>query len=483
MKNRYCIFHLFIGVLFTFFLVTSCDDMLEEEPQNKLKPGTFSDYDELLNYGYPNATDYYDEVHLDYYTEMMTDDADLDNYTETLPYPLIPYSFASTHEDNSMLGGYDLAWKNWYQSIYYANVVLDNVYKTLGNADELQYLKGEALALRAFAYFKLINLYGAPYDAATASQEPGVPLKLDPVVQAESYTRNSVQEIYDQIDADLAEGIELMENYNQNISSKFKLKPISARLLASRVALYKQDYEETIAQASTVISLNSQLFNLSAYDFDEAQTWGYGSYTHYFADDNNNVLFKYGTNEFYYYFYIPGALGLSDDLMSIYETGDIRLYYFSYPRGTGRVYYKYRPFPNRLSEPIRGFKVEEAFLNRAEAYAETGELQKALDDLNYIRRYKFDIDYEPGDYYEYTIADFAGQEEVIKAVRTERRREMVFEFHRWYDLRRYGMPEIVHQSGDSTFVLPQGDPRYTLQIPQIELDYNPDMEPNARNIE
>lgn len=480
MKNLFTLYKTATLICTMSVMVCACDDILEEEPQNKLKPSTFSDYDELLNRGYPDAIDYYDEVNLDYYTEMMTDDATLEFYNANLPYPIIPFSFASTHEDPSMRGGYDQAWKYWYQAIYYANVVIDNIADASGNADQKNYLKGEAKALRAFAYFKLINLYAPPYDENSASQDLGVPLKLDPTVTAESYSRNSVQEVYDQIDADLNEGIELMSENDQRVTSKFKLTPLSARLLASRVALYKKDYETTISRATEVIDTRPMLYDLSGYAFEAAQAWGYGGMTHVFNDANQDVLFKYGTNEFYYYFYYPGALALSDDLISIYEPGDIRLYYYSYPKSGHRVYYKYRPFPNRTSDPIRGFRVEEAFLNRAEAYAETGQLQKALDDINTIRRYKFDSNYQPGNYYEEDLSDFSGQDEVIDAVRTERRRELMFEFHRWYDLRRYGMPEIVHHFEDTTYVLSQGDLRYTLQIPQQELNYNPTMKKNPR---
>ena len=65
-------------------------------------------------------------------------------------------------------------------------------------------------------------------------------------------------------------------------------------------------------------------------------------------------------------------------------------------------------------------------------------------------------------------------------MREERRRELFGEFHRWYDLRRYGMPQIEHHYLDEIYILPAGDLRYTLQIPQVELDYNPDMKKNPR---
>ncbi len=481
MKNK--IFKI-LPVLLLLVSLNSCEKILEEEPQNKLKPKTISDFTELLNYGYPSPKDYGTQVPLDYYVEMMTDDVDIRYYNpDRNAYPIIPFSFSSTHEDNTMMGGYDMAWKNYYEAIYYSNVVLDNIDNIDDDLVKLNYLKGEALALRAFSYFKLINLYAKPYNEETASTDPGLPLKLDPVVRSESYTRNTVKEVYDQIDKDLDEAIVLMEENDQRVVSKYKLKPVSVHLLASRVALYKKDYSGTIEKATKVIEANPQLFDLSGNDFAEAQTWGYGGKTHYFNQENTNVLFLFGSNEYYTHFYYPGGMALSDDLQSIYEPGDIRLYYFSYPQsGIGRVYYKYRPYPNRTGEAIRGFRVEEAYLNRAEAYAMSSEgiSQEAIDDINYIRRYKFDAGYGAPDYYKLTASQFADRDELIEAIRTERRRELCFEFHRWYDLRRYGMPEIEHQYGTETYILPAGDPRYVLQIPQRELDYNPEIERNPR---
>lgn len=466
------------------FSLTSCDKALEEEPQNKLKPQTATDYDELLNYGYPTTRDYGTVVPLDYYVEMMTDDQDIRYFNKDRnEYAIHPFSFEDTHEHSSMINGYDQAWKNFYHAIYYANVVIDNIDNADGDINFKKYIKGEAMALRAFSFFKLINLYAKPYDESTAGTDLGVPLKLDPTVQAGSYTRNTVSEIYDQINNDITEGIRLMVENDQRVQSKFKLKPVSAYLLASRIALYQKNYELAIENANEAIALNSQLFDLSGNTMEFAQTsWGYGQGTHYFNSDNNNVLFRYGSNEFYTFVFFPGSLALSDDFKSIFEPGDLRFYYFSYVKGPlGRAYFKFRPFPNRPGEPIRGFRVEEAYLNRAEAFVMTNKTQEALDDINTIRKSKFDASFDPDqDYYKYTSTEYDTQEKVIAAVREERRRELFGEFHRWYDLRRYGMPEIVHQHNNETYILPEKDLRYVLQIPQIELDYNPSMQKNPR---
>ena len=464
--------------------VTSCDKALEEEPQNKLKPQTISDYVELLNYGYPTTKDYSSVVALDYYVEMMTDDQDIRYLNiENGEYPMHPFTFESTHEHSSMLNGYDQSWKNFYESVYYANVVIENIDEADGGMSAIAYTKGEAMVLRAFSYFKLINLYAVPYNESTANSDLGVPLKLDPTVQAESYTRNTVQEVYNQINSDLETGIQLMEDNDQRVTSVYKITPVAANLLASRIALYQKNYDDVITYADKTIGVNNRLFDLSTNSITFAQTsWGYGQGTHYFNETNTNLLFKYGSNEMYYYVFYPGALAISDDLIDLYEPGDLRLYYFTYQKGAlGRSYFKFRPFPNRLGEPIRGFRVEEAFLNRAEAYAMLEQPDLALSDLNAIRKTKFDASFDSDpNYYEYTTLTYNTQEKVVDVVRDERRRELFGEFHRWYDLRRYGMPEIIHSYDNETYILSENDLRYTLQIPQVELDYNPSMQKNPR---
>ena len=41
-------------------------------------------------------------------------------------------------------------------------------------------------------------------------------------------------------------------------------------------------------------------------------------------------------------------------------------------------------------------------------------------------------------------------EQLVSFIRDERRRELCFENHRWFDLRRYGMEEIKHTWYDTS---------------------------------
>ena len=91
-------------------------------------------------------------------------------------------------------------------------------------------------------------------------------------------------------------------------------------------------------------------------------------------------------------------------------------------------------------------------------------------------------------------------EELMDFIRTERRKELCFEGHRWFDLRRYAVNpkypltdyEIVHKVYDMPSntganqigtarlkMFPEGK-SWTLQIPAYEININPDIEINVR---
>ena len=125
----------------------------------------------------------------------------------------------------------------------------------------------------------------------------------------------------------------------------------------------------------------------------------------------------------------------------------------------------------------RGMRVAEAYLNHAEANIrlakETGNTaleKKALADLNYLRRHRFAAPY--------TDVELDEVSDLLEFCLTERRKELSFEDHRWFDLRRCGMPELVHTYTltpgiPQTVTLPQGSNRYTLPIPLKVLEKNP----------
>ncbi|MBE0666040.1 MAG: RagB/SusD family nutrient uptake outer membrane protein, partial [Bacteroidales bacterium] len=135
--------------------------------------------------------------------------------------------------------------------LYY--IVINNVNNILVNADNISWasaaqeasIKGQAMALRAFAYYNLVTLYQFTYIGH--ENAPGVPIYTEPTT--EGHARASVQEVYDLIVDDLDGAISMM---TANPSPRRHISDIDvtvARGLKARVALEMGNWSEAESQA------------------------------------------------------------------------------------------------------------------------------------------------------------------------------------------------------------------------------------------
>jgi starch-binding outer membrane protein, SusD/RagB family len=116
-------------------------------------------------------------------------------------------------------------------------------------------------------------------------------------------------------------------------------------------------------------------------------------------------------------------------------------------------------------------------LMKAEALNELGQTDNALVALNAVRKraresYLYDLDLPgAGAIPEGLLPDASGaQDQVRDAIRHERRVELGFEFHRYFDLMRYGKVVAEDALAETSFNYENN--RYFL-IPLSELDANP----------
>ncbi len=505
MKTIFKIYQMTILVM--LIVLTSCEKYLEEMPQNRLEPSTIDDYRELLNNAYITT-----EVIMPY-IEALSDDVELieSNHVYGLygggdPMPdygdqlLSAYMWGTTHE-SSLVGG-DRAFSRFYESIFYTNVVIDKIDDALptvvGDAmtEEKNNIKGEAYALRAYSYFYLVNLYGQYYNPETAETDLGIPVTTSTGAEDKAYTRATVQEVYNQILSDINQAITLMEENPIEKTDKSLFNAFRAKAFASRVALYMNNWDETITISTEVLERNSNVFDLrDAVSFaNEANnvstsTTKLKQGQNYLDEDNSNMIFVNGVNEsvpLLAYWPTTTSFTIDTDFAAIFEEGDVRRYYFmgTYIRDIFGVHlerltlWKHRSFTKNIlymdNSSFTGFtrviRVEEILLNRAEAYAQNSELQLAINDLNAIREKKFD----PLLYVPLSVGSFT-KESLLTFIYAERRKELCFEGHRWFDLRRTTRPAISGRIGyyGETASLVQDDPRYVLQVPAEEIDINP----------
>lgn len=499
---------LYLAVFFAGLMAAGCEKYLEEMPQNKLKPSTTDDYDQLLNKAYLTEQ-------VMPYLDILSDDVDLISTDHVMPGPdsgdplVGAYMWSPNHEE-TMTGG-DMAFEKFYESIFYTNLVIENIDDAIGmelneaNVERTRKnIKGEAMALRAYSYFYLVNLYAQAYDPATAAEEPGVPLNLSTAAEDKAYTRSSVAKIYEQMVTDLTEGIKLMEENPIQKAAKVKFDVVSAKALLARVYLYMQEWELAAQCASDVLKANGNLFNLheagerltlegnASTSWNANTVWG----DDYLAKNNRNVIFVNGANELYpamsYWPFIT-TFSVNRDLADQYEPNDVRRLYFmfTYKRDTyagfreklsfaknRNVMLTYTMSPAPGSGYSRVIRTEEMLLILAEANVrkQTPDIPAAVGYLNQLREPKF----KRGTYTPLDAADF-NQQSLIDYITLERRRELCFEGHRWFDLRRTTRPAMERVGYENEKAsLAKDDPRYVLQIPKREQSINPEIGVNPR---
>ncbi len=470
---------MFMNKIYTFLLgscilaLQSCGDFLEEVSQDEFEPKTTEAFRELLNgegYTFTNS--------VNPLTYMMDDDIesvstsswdDIHRIQQEL-YTWQPDFYAFQDEEGTYASSNKDVYKNLYELIMACNIVDEHIDGSQGTDEDKTVVRTEALSLRAFYYLQLINLYAYPYndkdhDPSTAL---GVPLVLTSEVFDEGKSRNTVKEVYDQIAADIEQACDL---FNQDKISRgvFRMSYTAAHLLASRVYLYMENWNKVIEHATYALETAPELVDLNNYTIDNNQNPTNGVISRNFPE----TIFLGG------YRAISGSYGLmgspfnvSSSLFNLYTANDLRIGTYLMKAASNLPYnYMLLKFS---SEQEYAWRTSELYLNRAEAYIELYKKgnqedgQNAINDLNVLlsKRYR---DYEP--------LRLQPVNELQKLYREERRKELCFEGFRWFDLRRYGMPQLEHilidQSGNSTrYILKEKDPSYVLPLPDNAMEHN-----------
>lgn len=520
---------IYLGALVLF--LSSCSNFLEESSQNEVRPSTVNDLIEIAAYE-AYCTNTFLEGCIQYMTDDMESAGLQGNTTAAVSTTMNKYASPfmwseNMYEDlfNAMSSNSKFInhWENLYSLIKGCNVVLDYAYNVSGEEEKRENMRGQMLVLRGFYYFWLVNLYGYPYNYGNPADHPGVPLKINMDLNDELPTRNSVAEVYEQILKDIKEGERLLEKYPRPDLTLYRLTHVAAKALLARVYLYMEDYENSLAYVEKVLNHQKTLLNFTKSDASGIYTLSSGANV-FNISNSPELIWAYSNGENYMVYYSrPSSTNantypwrISQELRDLYQDahclpynypvqgeymGDLRFRrYFSIvgtgtrrsiPGSNGVVayYYDYYCFVHgakNLREAKHGLRVAEIYLIRAEINAiqfkETGAdacRVQALADLNYLRENRFDTRNRA-----YVNVNITDADELIQFVRDERRRELCFEDgHRWFDLRRYGMPRLVHMFGpetpDTEYVLEEESPHYVLPIPQVVLERNPKLMQNV----
>lgn len=383
----------------------------------------------------------------------------------------------------------DATWNDLYHRINIINVILDEIVDLPHSTEEKEALywrvQGEAHFERALFYFTLANLYGKPYVAETADTLLSVPLKLTPYVEHDKdkptqFQRASARAVYAQIVDDLKKASAYLTRSPQNEDYMgYRASAEAAQLLLSRVYLYMQDWPKAAAMADSVMA--SRNFRLSG-----LSSLAVGSY--FLTEENPEIIHSQGSNYLATRSVFEGGAGdfcVTRDLYELYDQENDKRYavFFKLNSVTDSIglssKYERGSFRSHISDAFT-LRMAEAYLNKAEACAMMPEREaEANEVLAELRRNRI-VGYEH--------TPLTGRE-LVDQVRLERRKELCFEGHRWFDLRRYSVcktypykREIVHVlnvCGDNIdylytrlYVLEKDDYAYVFRIPKSTIDFD-----------
>lgn len=379
--------------------------------------------------------------------------------------------------DNGILLTY---WTFAYEGINRTNNVINGKFGSGVDEDTKAQMIAQAKFVRAYYYFNLVNIWGK------------IPLRLEPTSPSNlNLGLSEVSAIYAQIEKDLNEAAGVLPASYSNSEDKGKVTKGAVYGLLAKTQLYQKKYDECIKTVTEQIeplgiygleSNYSDLFKLGAENSKEVvfairhesrQNPGVGnSLNQWFAPlVENGYYFDAPTQNFVQAFSEKTVDDQTDPRLdaSIGRPGQPWLNDNVFEAAWSSTGYLVKKYNQPLSEVPAGIKGDgglpymymryaDIVLMKAESYAELGQLENAAQSVRIVRD-RVNLPYiRP-----------INQQQMVDVIRLERRREFGFEFHRFFDLMRWGKEAATTALG-SNFVW--SEPRFYFPIPQNELDSN-----------
>ena len=355
------------------------------------------------------------------------------------------------------------AWVGSYQGIARANIVLSNI----GDVEMDQSLRdqftGEALFLRSLFYYNLALLFG------------NIPMPITATVSIdENLEQVTAATVFTQITADLIEAASKLSESTTAASGGRATKGAAQTLLA-KVYLQTGDKSSAATVLNTIIS--SGVYSLQA---NYADIWGPSN------ANNGESIFEvqfqaggFGEGSGYANSFSPspdlvgggptgGRNRPTRDMIAAWEAGDSRFLGSMdtlYVNAAGDIITGVRFVTKYLSMPFGDYDADDNFIvfRYADVLLMLAEANGSYTTLNEVRSRAGLAD----------VANFAdlGYASFDALVLHERRVELAFENHRWFDLLRLGDALAVMEAHmtEELYTVPASH-RLLYAIPQREVD-------------
>lgn len=383
----------------------------------------------------------------------------------------------------------DETWSFYYGIIKQCNLLLDNANdpaKIAGSTvADIERVKGEGLAVRAWCYFNLINNFQQTYKGNES--KPGIPIYT--TITLESKGRGKVSDVYAQIISDLTTAETLLNGKIR--PAKTNVDVNIARGFRARVALAMEDWATAATYANKARSSYSPMnattyVNRASFSTISVGEWMWGSLIPASQATIYASFFSHIDASQFGYAGLGGQKKITKFLYDAIPVTDVRKQVFALPTSTSSQIPPYTQIKHEV--PVSGswaadylyMRAAEMYLIEAEALARQGQdaaARTVLESLISTRN--------PS----YTSAAFSGAS-LISEILMQRRIELWGEGFSMFDIKRtktglnrvsgpgnHGSPSL----NPIQYTIPDASPLFLMRIPQRELDNNPAMSAADQN--
>ncbi|RKR05815.1 SusD-like starch-binding protein associating with outer membrane [Flavobacterium sp. 90] len=395
----------------------------------------------------------------------------------SIPSPITNlYSF----EDQSDNSNFASFYSNSYSTINQSNLILEFV-DALPDATEAEknQIKAEALTVRAYSHFLLSEVFSQNYAYTDDASHLGIIYNKASLVQGLTYpARETAANTYALLIDDITTAINLYANASLLTGPAYSyFNKTSAKALLARVYLSKKDWKNAYETSNDII-LNSGVSLVNSADYiaqweqpdlpvsEILLEFTIPKTTDGTSSGSLSVPFGYTSATVY------GDYAASQDLLDLYENDDIRKQLFLEKTIPTLVNLQFENQKYYFTKKFQGnpgyvaFRLSEQYLIRAEAALKLNNPEQAKTDINTIRARSNAT----------LLTDTNNLEELIFL---ERRKELCFEGHLFFDLAR-NKKDISRNDGCISLncSLTYPSPKYVMPIPRFNINLNPNLKQN-----
>jgi hypothetical protein len=445
-----------LWLLIIITILSSCESFLEiGNPSNQLITKTVFESD-------LTATAAIDNI----YTKLSSSSGSLNSITYLGPLLADEATLYSTDQatielfTNNITTSNSLASTFWgtsgYSLIYQANAAVEGLQRTTSITPSLRkQLMGEALFIRVFLHFYLLNLFGdIPYITSTDYQKNTFSQRMHGDL------------VYQQMILDLAAARDsLSEDYTYSNTERIRPNKWSASALLARIYLYNENWPLAISESTQIINQVTK-YSLAPIDKvflknSEESIWQLKPGGTNKNTNEGNIFILTGQ---------PKLSSLRNEFVISFEPGDLRKSHWvnSITTGSATWYYPFKYKIRTGSTPLNEYsmvlRLAEQYLIRAEAKVHQSDLSGAISDVDAIRQ-------RAGLAKIQDTNPSIGSANLLLAIEQERRAELFTEWgHRWFDLKRTNRLDTIMSAIKSGWTAT--DQLFPIPASEILVNYN-----------